>query len=203
MEEKMEKKEAPNIYQRIVAVMREVDYIQKSDKKVNNQYRFVSHDQVAATIHPALVKHGIAVIPNVIQMKQDGNRTEIILEVSFINADNPQDMFKVTYPGLGIDPSDKGAGKAISYAIKYAILKTFVLETGDDPDNDAEAKYVPEKVLITLEEARRIEDMLKDIPEFREKVIKNLHSKGIESIGFIPRDLYLPILKAIEDYKKE
>ena len=60
MEEKMEKKEVPNIYQRIVAVMREVDYIQKSDKKVNNRYRFVSHDQVAATIHPALVKHRIS-----------------------------------------------------------------------------------------------------------------------------------------------
>lgn len=31
---------------------------------------------------------------------------------------------------------DKGPGKAISYAVKYAYLKAFALETGDDPDHD-------------------------------------------------------------------
>jgi hypothetical protein len=40
---------------------------------------------------------------------------------------------------------DKGPGKAVSYAFKYALLKVFCLETGDDPDNDANARYEPEK----------------------------------------------------------
>lgn len=134
-----------NIYQRINEVMKDVDYIQKDAKKVAGQYRFVSHDSVTAALHGPMTKHGIACIPSIIEMKQDGNRTEVKLEVSFINIDNPTDKFSVVYYGHGIDSGDKGIGKAVSYGFKYALLKTFVLETGDDPDEDQASVYVPPK----------------------------------------------------------
>ena len=51
----------------------------------------------------------------------------------------------MNFPGYGIDPADKGIGKAISYSFKYALLKTFCLETGDDPDQDQSSKYEPAK----------------------------------------------------------
>ena len=125
-----------NIYQRILAVMAELSYVQKGDKTVNNQYRFVGHDAVSEAIHPMLVKHGIAMIPSVSSWKQDGNRTEADVTVSFINVDKPDDRFEIKTFGFGVDPQDKGPGKAVSYATKYAVLKTFVLETGDDPEKD-------------------------------------------------------------------
>ena len=136
--------------------MEEVSYIEKGDKTVNGQYRFASHDQVTAKLHPLLVKWGIVVIPTVSQYKQDGNRTEVVLVTSFQNIDDPADKFEVTSIGYGIDSvrsketkiescGDKGPGKAISYAFKYACLKTFCLETGDDPDQDANAYHEPEK----------------------------------------------------------
>jgi len=137
----------PNIFQRILGVMRELEYIQKGEAKVNNQYRFVSHDQVSAKVHPLLVKHGIAVIPSVDELKQEGNRTEAKVSVHFVNVDNPSEVVVTKYYGYGVDPGDKGPGKAISYACKYALLKTFCLETGDDPDFDAEAAYEPVKCL--------------------------------------------------------
>ena len=126
-----------NIYQRILAVMGELHYIQKSDKKVNNQYTFVTHDAVTQAIQPLLVKHGIAMVPSVSGWSQDGNRTAVDVTVSFINADKPTDYVEVRTFGFGIDPQDKGPGKAVSYATKYAVLKTFVLETGDDPERDS------------------------------------------------------------------
>ena len=129
--------ETKNIYQRILAVMSDVAYVQKENKKVNNQYSFVSHDQVSAVLHPVLVKHGIVVIPSVTKWQQDGNRTVADVTVSFVNADNPEDKIDVGAFGYGIDTQDKGPGKAISYATKYAMLKTFVLETGDDPERDS------------------------------------------------------------------
>jgi hypothetical protein len=125
-----------NIYQRVLAVMSELSYVQKGDKTVNNQYRFVGHDAVSEAIHPMLVKHGIAMIPSVSGWKQDGNRTEVDVTVSFINVDKPEDRFEVQTFGFGVDQQDKGPGKAVSYATKYAVLKTFVLETGDDPEKD-------------------------------------------------------------------
>lgn len=137
----------PNIYSRILAIMSELDYIERGKKTVNGQYRFVSHDQVTATLHPYLVKHGIVVVPSVEEVKQEGNRTEVKLTVSFVNAEAPQDNFTLRSIGYGVDSGDKGPGKAISYAYKYALLKTFCLETGDDPDMDANAAYEPAKCL--------------------------------------------------------
>lgn len=139
--------EKQNIFQKILGVMSELDYIQKGPKTVNGQYRYASHDQVTAAIHPYLVKYGIAVLPTVEEMTQEGNRTIVKLAISFINTDNAQDNFTCRFIGYGIDAADKGPGKAISYAYKYALLKTFCLETGDDPDNDANACYEPPKCL--------------------------------------------------------
>lgn len=140
--------EGPNVYQRVLAIMEELDYIQKGDKQGGGlQYKFVSHDQVTSAIHPLLVKHRILIIPNSEEIKQDGNRTTIKLGLAFVNADNPTDAFVTYWYGYGVDGSDKGVGKAVSYAYKYAVLKTFALETGDDPDFDQNSSYEPIKCL--------------------------------------------------------
>ena len=133
-----------NVHQRILGVMSELDYIQKSDKVAEigaQRYRFVSHDQVSAAVHPLLVKHGLTMIPTVDSITQEGNRTCVQLIVYIVNVDDPKDCIMVKYAGYGIDSGDKGVGKAISYAYKYACLKIFCLETGDDPDYDQEVKY--------------------------------------------------------------
>lgn len=135
----------PGIFERILGIMRELDYIQKGPKSVNGQYRYASHDQVSAAIHPLLVKYGVVIIPSVEELRQEGNRTVVKLNVVFVNAECPTDSFHSTHYGYGVDQSDKGPGKAISYAYKYALLKTFCLETGDDPDQDVNAVYEPEK----------------------------------------------------------
>lgn len=126
-----------NIYQRLADVMRAVSYVQKEDKKVNNQYTFVSHDAVTAKLRPALLENGIATVATVKEHKQDGNRTEVTILVRFVNVDKPEECVEVESFGYGIDPQDKGPGKAVSYAFKYALLKTFCLETGDDPEHDS------------------------------------------------------------------
>ena len=56
--------------------------------------------------------------------------------VRFANVDEPTDFIDVPSFGYGVDPQDKGPGKAMSYAVKYALLKALGLETGDDADHD-------------------------------------------------------------------
>lgn len=131
-----------NILQRINAVMQELDYLQK-ERKSGMQYSFVSHDKVTGAIRPLLVKHGIACWPAAMEVKQEGNRTQLQCKVIFASIDDPADCIEVESIGYGIDGQDKGPGKAISYAVKYAWLKTFALETGDDPDNDQHVKFEP------------------------------------------------------------
>lgn len=139
-----------NIYQRLAEVMKAVSYVQKEDKKVNNQYTFVSHDAVTAKLRPALIENGIMPIVTVKSSAQDGNRTEVTILVRFVNIDKPDEFVEVESFGYGIDPQDKGPGKAVSYAFKYALLKTFCLETGDDPERDSYEHKPSEKVQTGL-----------------------------------------------------
>jgi hypothetical protein len=124
---------ARNIAQRIAAVMGEVDYVQK-EKKAGMNYSIVSHDAVTAKVRPLLHKHGVVYYPRDFHAAQAGNRTELIFTVRFENIDDRTDFIDVATMGYGVDQQDKGPGKAISYGVKYALLKVLGLETGDDPD---------------------------------------------------------------------
>lgn len=131
-----------NIYQRMHAVMQEIKYVQK-EKKAGMRYSIVSHDSVTALVRPLFVKHGIVVCPRDFRMEQIGNRTQLQCTVFFQNIDDPRDFMGVDSAGYGIDDQDKGPGKAISYAVKYAYLKALCLESGDDPDEDQETISQP------------------------------------------------------------
>ncbi len=132
----MTKETSKNIHQRLHAVMKNIDYVQKEDKKVNNQYKFVSHDAVTKVCRKAFVENDVLTIPSILKRTVDGNKTTLRIEVKFINIDNPDDFISTISYGEGIDTQDKGIGKAYSYAVKYAYLKALGLETGDDPERD-------------------------------------------------------------------
>lgn len=131
----------PNIYQRLHAVMEEITYVQK-EKKQGMRYSIVTHDAVTAKVRPILVKHGIVYYPVSIRREQNGNRTELDMTVRFVNVEDG-DFIDVASGGYGLDDQDKGVGKAISYAVKYALLKALGLETGDDPDEDQVTTHRP------------------------------------------------------------
>lgn len=125
-----------NVHQRLAAAMRVVTYIQK-EKKQGMNYTIVSHDAVTAKVRPALLEAGIVYYPVRCEHTHNGNRAECSVTVRFVNIDEPTDFFDVPTFGYGIDPQDKGPGKAMSYAVKYALLKAMGLETGDDADLDS------------------------------------------------------------------
>lgn len=55
----------------------------------------------------------------------------------FINIDKPEEYIEVETFGDGVDTQDKAPGKAMTYADKYALLKAYKIETGEDPDQNA------------------------------------------------------------------
>jgi hypothetical protein len=168
--------------------MEELTYIQKSDLKVNGQYKFVSHDDVAEKVHPMLVKHRVLALPTTLSTSQEGNRTVIMLRVHFVNVDKPEDQFFIDMPGYGVDPSDKGPGKAISYALKYALLKAFTLETGEDPDKDSKSRHEPPACLefdlaipssFTEAEKKRLNKFLIESAEAQGKHIEEIKASAV------------------------
>lgn len=134
------------LLQRINEVRKEVAYIQKQ-KKVDNQYYVVTHDQVTGELRDSLIKHGVLIYPPSVmrsQMVDTGTKTakgvpfmryEATFQITFVNVDDRQDAVSMTIEAHAIDQGDKAPGKAMSYATKTAMLKMFNIETGEDEES--------------------------------------------------------------------
>lgn len=149
-----------NLLQRINEVRKAVAYIQK-DKSVStgkSSYKAVTHDAVTAMVREHMVEHGIVSWPQLVESvslpyedaidsegkayKKNQFRYEATYEFTFANIDDPVDMLLIRIQAHAMDNADKAPGKALSYAKKYALLKLFEIETGEDE----ESRYNPEGV---------------------------------------------------------
>ena len=203
MGKEKDKEKKLNIYQRINAVCKEVEYIQKKDKAPKGlPYKYVSHDQVMGALHKPMAEHGIVLVSTMDDFKQDGNRTTVAMTVSFVNIDDPKDRIDVKYSTSAIDPSDKGAGKCVSYIIKYVLLKTFCLETGEDADKD-QYEYKPETV--SEEQLMTLELKINGYDDLRGLILKrfngNLKKMTVEQYNLAIKWLQKEIEKKDADYE--
>ena len=131
-----------NIYQRISAVMQDVQYLCKDDqiKFGNTKYKAISEEKVTATVRESLIKNGIAIVPVKQLHRRDGTLTSVDVEYRIQNIDVPEDFVIAASSGTGADTQDKGVGKAMTYAYKYLLLRTFAIPTGEDPDKISNAE---------------------------------------------------------------
>ena len=202
-----------NIYQRMLAIMTEIGYVRKESKKVNNQYTFVSHDAVAAKIRPALIKHGVLAVPSVKSNEIPvTGLTVATMVTTFYNVDNPEEFIEVETFGHGIDKQDKGPGKAMSYAFKYALLKAFCLETGDDPERDLNDLPKKEEQILSDSQFLHIDDAIGVKGVDKKKIIDYINDskngfgytvKKINDIRAKDFDRISGIIEKAEGTKKE
>ena len=191
------KKEAKNIHQRLAKVMADVTYIQK-ERKQGMQYTIVSHDAVTAKVRPALLENGIVYYPTRCGHTHNGNRAECSMTVRFVNIDDPEDIFEVETFGYGVDNQDKGPGKAMSYAVKYALLKALGLETGDDADHDSinHSTKDPSRHVVSPEQVQQLEDMATRADTDRAKVFAAMKVQG-DSWADLPANLFDRVSKGM------
>jgi hypothetical protein len=123
-----------------------------------NSYKAVSERDILDAVKPLEEKHGVYSYPvartvlesNLLESENSytdakGNTTvkkattfmtRIETVYRFVNVDNPMDCVETVTFAEGIDSQDKGSGKAMTYADKYALMKAYKISTGDDPDQD-------------------------------------------------------------------
>ena len=140
-----------NIYEKINEVMKRIEYLTKDDQ-VNfgtTKYKAISEEKVTTAVRNELVKVGIAIIPieqemNVVELmrteKSVNQRTDVNVKYRIQNIDDINDYIIASSSGSGVDTQDKGVGKAMTYAYKYLLLRTFAIPTGEDPDKIASAE---------------------------------------------------------------
>lgn len=146
-----------NIYQRMAAITAELQTVAKNlnvETGKGKGYKAVSERDVIDAVKPLEAKHGVYSYPAsrrvlesaALESESEWNgkvtkkttffeRIETVYR--FVNTDDPTDFIETTTFAEGIDSQDKGSGKAMTYADKYALMKAYKISTGDDPDQTA------------------------------------------------------------------
>ena len=125
-----------NIYLKMNNVMAGCKPIIKDQAK-GIPYKVLPWNKVSDMVKDLLVKEKITFIPQIRETIANGNMTITTVDGEFINAENPEEKITINgFTGYGVDSSDKGPGKAYSYAIKYLFIKTFCMQIGDDEDSE-------------------------------------------------------------------
>lgn len=124
-------------------IMGEIGYIAKGGKNEAQGYKYVMASQVADTIREKLAGHGIIIVPGDILLLSEekspsGKQTVLTFKYSWhlIDGESGQQI-TIFSLGSGADAGDKHVYKATTGALKYALLTTFLIPTGDDPENDS------------------------------------------------------------------
>lgn len=143
-----------NIFQRMLAATSEINRVAKNlkvDISKSQSYKAVAESDVLEAVKPIEEKYGIYSYPvsrTVIKdeaytttSEYDGRKSEkttffmrLATVYRFVNTDKPEEYIDITTYGDGVDTQDKAPGKAMTYADKYALLKAYKIQTGDDPD---------------------------------------------------------------------
>jgi hypothetical protein len=111
----------------------------------------VADKDVKETIGKAMEKNGLVLFPTSVNAKSKVSRWEedyngkakqkqsifTEVETKYLLVHSSGESVELSGYGHGVDSQDKGAGKATTYALKYALLYTFLVPTGkiDDADN--------------------------------------------------------------------
>lgn len=150
------------VYKAISNVAREMAETGIKKGSVNQQQGFMFRgiDAVYYALAPALVKHGLLILPRIIERTVTERQTQrggllfyvvVKAEFEFVSVEDGSKHTIVTY-GEAMDSGDKATNKAMSIAYKYAAFQTFCIPTEETAiDADAEVHNVaprtPDQIL--------------------------------------------------------
>lgn len=145
-----------NIFKRMAAITSELQTVAKNldvSTGGKNSYKAVSERDILDAVKPMEDKHGVYSYPvsreimesNILESESEyqgkvTKKTTFMTRIKtiyrFVNVDKPEEYIETTTFAEGIDAQDKGSGKAMTYADKYALMKAYKISTGDDPDQN-------------------------------------------------------------------
>lgn len=150
------------IFKKMSQVMTEIGSIGKDQKNQAQGFKFRGIDQFVNSLYPALTKHGVFMAPRCVSETHElkevtrgsgkqgiDKHVTILMEYDFF----AEDGSKVTVgpiPAEGLDSGDKATNKALSAALKYALIQTFSIPTEDMAEADLESPEIGKKSTIVV-----------------------------------------------------
>lgn len=144
----MEPSQTPAVYKAMAAVMADMSKVGVGKDQFNKQqgFKYRGVDDVMNTLAPSLSKHGLLIVPRVIERtvseresKSGGTLFHTVLKVDFdFIAASDGSKYTTSLIGEGMDSGDKATNKAMAIAYKYACFQAFCIPLeGSDPDAES------------------------------------------------------------------
>lgn len=155
------------IYKKMSEVMRDIGSVGKDQKNQAQGFKFRGIDQFVNSLYPALTRHGVFMAPRCVSEQHElkeatrssgkvgvDKHVTILMEYDFF----AEDGSKVTIgpiPAEGLDSGDKATNKALSAALKYALIQTFSIPTEDMAEADLESPEIGRRVTVQVEPPKK------------------------------------------------
>lgn len=147
------------LYKKLLAVLKDVRYIQKDGKNNFHNYKYVTEAAVKDKIHEAFMNNGLLFQLSIVDLqetvfgdeKKQHRLVTVKLHYRFIDVDTGEYEEGTSF-GSGVDSADKGLYKAIAGGIKYILTSNFLIATGDDPEDD---RYETQQAKLEEAEAKK------------------------------------------------
>jgi len=186
-----------NLRQKLAEVRRRIGYIQKRGHNERHNYSYVTAADIAGSIGDLLSELGVVVIPKLQDISYEsavgrGEATRmarVVMAYTFADVDSGEEII-AKVAGQGLDSGDKAPYKAMTGALKYALLQSFLLATGDDPEEErvspgnhsATPREPNSERTITPEAARELRQLLEHTGTELERVLAYYKLSSLEEM---------------------
>ncbi len=141
-----------SLVRKLANVMGAVERVAKNGVNQFHKYSYATEADITQAVRGEMATQGVMMIPTVesiewAEVVTNSQKKERLCTAHFLFTllDGDSDS-KIEFRtiGQGQDAGDKGFYKAATGAVKYALLKLFLIPTGDDPENEkAESSKPP------------------------------------------------------------
>lgn len=189
-QKKQEKK--LNIYQKLVEVRKNVEYVQKSSKGYN--FSYANEDAILSAIRPVMDELGLVLEFEMLEPQQVNEKIcQVGFVFTWVNAENPEERIeKKMYLQSPVGDVQKMGGLC-TYSTRFFLYKYFNVPTGEmDPDARGGK--------INVQQLAHIEKEINGDLELRNRMLRWAQASDFSQIQ---AHQYETILKSVEHHKAE
>ena len=192
-------KKQPLIYERITKIVEEIPAIAKDGHNKAQDYHYRGIDAICNAVHELLSKHKLFFVPRIINKdrqvldrfdRRTGNKighnvlVSIDIEYTFYCSDDMSSIVVGPVGGEGLDTGDKATPKAMSMALKYALIQLFCIPCQGEYDGDADSPEAPDNT-----PAQKMLDKKKGKMPVPNEMENEVYDKIVESlVDSCPKD---------------
>lgn len=157
------------IYSKMIAILQDVGAIGKNKKNEQQGYKFRGIDDMYNALHPLFSSHGVFITSEVLESKREDRLTKsggtliyTIIKVKFsFTAEDGSEVASII-EGEAMDSGDKSTNKALSTALKYALMQMFLIPTDEKIDTEYQSHDLApqKKALSELQYKKAIDRIL-------------------------------------------